>query len=669
MTNHRIIRAIKTAGRNAPAPVRMAAVSLKIQAAYGRLYITGPSVGKLRTIPGAAWNEKKEALELSLTMESFRTILRVTGCTKEAMWSFCTPAVQAWAKAARSSEIAIARLHAKMDTGWRADLPWVDNRADTPVGPHERFKADQVYVDAKGVRRWKYRVAFEHQKVMATVSCELDGTAYLCQAGTGKTRAACETIGEKLRKGEIDVAVVVAPKRPCAVWQRELPVWLERGSVTIVRLDGSLKEREATIDAMTAADRGTVLILNYEGLAPQTEGEEAKRKRDEKHAELCVKAGKPVTPAPPKKMPNVLAALVRLAGRMKLGFVPDEMHRVSNPNAKTTKAAMELARHCVMRLGLTGTPIRNDAYDVWSEWYIIDLGIEFGANYVQFKRENFRELAWDPYNVEPLEGALDSIGTRLRKRGLRYRKEDCFDLPPKLYEVVPVEMGPEQTRAYREMEEYLIAMLRREDETGRTEDGNIATAATQLTAILRLSQITSGFVKTAAGTIHRFPTQPKLDVLEEILRDSLRDSQEIAWAVYRPDHDVIIERLSSTFRIGLIRGQIPERGPQSADEIEAAFLRGDLDLIVGQQAAAGIGLNLQSASAASYYSQGYSFIDRDQSEDRCHRSGSEQHRERGHILYRDIVVPGTVDDVIMEAVQGKKELSAVVVDLKNLLGV
>jgi SNF2 family DNA or RNA helicase len=79
-----------------------------------------------------------------------------------------------------------------------------------------------------------------------------------------------------------------------------------------------------------------------------------------------------------------------------------------------------------------------------------------------------------------------------------------------------------------------------------------------------------------------------------------------------------------------------------------------------------VGLNLQAASIACYYSLGYSLIDRLQSEDRCHRSGSEIHNR---VLYVDFLCENSIDPVVRNAVAEKKEVAEIVVDLKRAIGI
>ena len=96
-----------------------------------------------------------------------------------------------WARAARKSHNAVIDIHRRIDEGFEVDLPWHDYRAGTTAPPWAPEEQTEV-VD--GVRVWKYRVPYVHQRIMATVACEISGLSFIADMGTGKTRAAVEAM-------------------------------------------------------------------------------------------------------------------------------------------------------------------------------------------------------------------------------------------------------------------------------------------------------------------------------------------------------------------------------------------------------------------------------------------------------------------------------------------
>lgn len=621
---------------------------LEIEAGYGRLYVRGVHAYALSSLPGATLNEEKGAYELSLTLETLRSIKRKLGWSSAQLASCCSESVMRWARAAGESEHVVADLHRRLGEGWRLELPWQDHRAGTmaPVGTPQVRADGTRQVDEEG--RWTYRAPFEHQQVMGTVGGVLDGAAFICEVGTGKTRAGTESAAHHFRENHFDVLFVICRNRGLSTWKREIPVWSDQFRVHT--LEGSVRERGQTIQDHYQ-ERGTVFCLNYEVLA--------------RLKKYILAAGK----------------------RVRIGIILDEMHKIRNASTAVAKAAMDVARASVWRLGMTGTPVLQGVQDVWSQWYVVDLGIEFGANLVQFRREFLNENPYS-FDIEPVEGAPINIGLRMRRRGLRYRKEDCLDLPPRLYETLEVEMTTEQARAYEEMAEILLARLSASPLPGQDEpppppsrlydaddddpfgvgvsvwmapeagDGRIATAANQLAMILRLSQITSGFLPTEDGGVHVFDPNPKMAALEELVRETVRTQQIIVWARYRRDVETIIAMLRDLSPVHIYGGM-----PRSAsDRSEMMFQDGSSRILVANPQAAGDSITLTAASMAVYYSQTYSLEQRLQSEGRNHREGSQIHNA---VTYFDLRCRRTVDEIVSDALTRKLSLADVVVDLRS----
>lgn len=541
-------------------------------------------------VPGATPNEKRRAVEMSLTVESLRAVRDAMGWTREQLVRACPPNVLAWARVAHASEKQVREVHARLGRGERETLPWHDTT-------WERDGCDAA------------REPFDHQRIMASAACWLDGIYFNADPGTGKTRAALEAAAHRVASDDIDVVVVVCPRRAGKTWQDETPMWAP--SLTCVRLtSGPVKQRAERI---ARAVRGEVLVINVDVLTG------------------CA---------------NHISALAR---RMRVMFVGDEAHKFKNPDSQRTKSLLALAPQFRARVLMSGSPVLQGVQDVWSQWYGVDLGLTFGANFVQYRREWLDE---NPFTMTlaAKDGAEMAVGQRMRKRGLRFEKSVLKDLPPKLYATLECDMTDEQARAYRTMAEELVAML---DEQG----DSVAEAANQLVAMMRLTQITSGWVKTSDGSIHRFAKNPKLDLLEEVVREQPRGTSGIIWARYREDVAQIVARLAD-LRPSVIQGGMRDA---ATDEAQDRFQDGTTSWLIGNQKAGSSSLNLQRASVAYYYSQDYALEDRVQSEDRCHRQGSQRHAS---VLYNDLACVGTVDADVAAALQRKQNVASLVSNLR-----
>ena len=104
---------------------------------------------------------------------------------------------------------------------------------------------------------------------------------------------------------------------------------------------------------------------------------------------------------------------------------------------------------------------------------------------------------------------LDELEGKLKDFSYRVKKEECLDLPPKLYQQRQINLTTEQMTIYNQLKKRARAMI--EDETVSFNN--------KLTEILRLHQVCQGFLKTDEGTIYEFKNNPKLKELMALLEE------------------------------------------------------------------------------------------------------------------------------------------------------
>jgi SNF2 family DNA or RNA helicase len=240
---------------------------------------------------------------------------------------------------------------------------------------------------------------------------------------------------------------------------------------------------------------------------------------------------------------------------------------------------------------------------------------------------------------------LTELNRLLLPFSYRVRKEDCLDLPDKVYIKREVELTKEQQKLYSDLKSHAIAFV---------EQKGMITASTILTQILRLQQVCSGFAKLEDGSIVTVDTQkPKelLAVLEET------DGKVIIWANFT--HDILSIRTAIAAEYG------PEtvetfygatKGEERQDIVEKfQDPAHPLRFFVGQPRTGGYGLTLTEAKTVIYYSNGYDLEVRLQSEDRAHRIG-----QTNKVTYIDIITKGTIDEKILQALRNKINISSLV---------
>jgi len=237
---------------------------------------------------------------------------------------------------------------------------------------------------------------------------------------------------------------------------------------------------------------------------------------------------------------------------------------------------------------------------------------------------------------------LEELKTKMDDFAYRVTKDECLDLPDKVYVRREVEMTKEQAKAYNTMKEFALAEI----------NNQLITAAGVLAQIVKLHQVCCGHVLDENGNVQEVKNnrlQSLLDTLEEC------HGKIIIWAVYRHDIQTIttaIEKIFGQESVASFYGDTPD---QKRQEIVSRFMDPDspLRFFVANPSTGGYGLTLTAANTVIYYSNSYDLEKRLQSEDRAHRIG-----QKHNVTYIDFMIPETVDERIVKALRNKIDIAS-----------
>lgn len=250
----------------------------------------------------------------------------------------------------------------------------------------------------------------------------------------------------------------------------------------------------------------------------------------------------------------------------------------------------------------------------------------------------------------PIKSKEAELNEKIMSLAMVAKKSDCLDLPPYIRQIFEVDMTPEQWRVYREMRDDYITFV----------NSKAFTAQLAITKALRLQQIVSGFLmgeKDGKPYTHIFEKTPREKALLDLVEDITDSNKVIIWACWRANHD-LLGRLLSKHKIEH-RSLLGDMGAADRDRSIQDFReRDEVRVLVGSQAAGGIGINLVEANHTIYYSRGFSLEHDVQSEARNYRGGSELHSKVTRI---DLCTPGTIDEAITKALQAKQEISDAII--------
>lgn len=459
---------------------------------------------------------------------------------------------------------------------------------------------------------------WKHQQEAIDRAANLDSFGLLFDAGTGKTRTAIEIYRGKCRdNGRLLRTLILCPQVVMQNWKNELKKYSNIEPKNVILLKGSGNDRYDLIMKNVSSEKESkIFVCNYETLLM----EKVFKAFQWYDFELCI---------------------------------ADESHRIKSPTSKRTKALLAVAQHIKYKYILTGTPVLQSPLDLFSQFQFLDGGHTFspvGNNFFAFRNQFFynknasapSHVTWPDWKIRP--GAVEEISRRIASVSMHVKKSECLDLPPMVKKTINVELSREQKKHYEMMKEHFITFL----------DDKACTAQLAITKGLRLQQIVSGFIQLEDETVVQLKENPRLDALEELLEDLVLEGQKkvIIWACWRENYSQI-RNLLTKMEIPYVEahGEVAAKNRQEA--IDNFCTNENVKVFLGNQGAAGIGINLVQAGYAIYYSRNFSLEHDIQSEARNYRGGSEMHTSVTRI---DLVAAQTIDESILQALANKQEI-------------
>jgi len=236
---------------------------------------------------------------------------------------------------------------------------------------------------------------------------------------------------------------------------------------------------------------------------------------------------------------------------------------------------------------------------------------------------------------------LGELSETVKTFSERVLKEDCLDLPPKIFMKRHVSLTADQKKLYNQMKEQALAIL----------NGKMTTTMTVLTQLMRLHQITCGHFTADDGSTQSVDSN-RLNELMSILDET--EGKAIIWANYQLSVGEIIQRIVKEYGED---SYVHYYGLTSQEDRQDNIRKFQNDpkcrFIIGTPQTGGYGITLTQAHTVIYYSNSYDLEKRLQSEDRAHRIG-----QKKTVTYIDIVAEDTVDEKIQQALRDKINIAS-----------
>jgi SNF2 family DNA or RNA helicase len=467
------------------------------------------------------------------------------------------------------------------------------------------------------IRNYRFKTKpYEHQLVALEKSWDKEEYAYFMEMGTGKSKVLIDNIGILYDKGKINAAMIIAPKGVYRNWlsseiPTHMPSHIQYKSVLWTASTSKTKDKEYQSLFETDYDLH-IFIINVEALSTPR-GMTFARKFLSCH--------------------NTLIAV-------------DESTTIKTPKAARTRNIISIAGLAKYRRILTGSPITKSPLDLYTQCKFLNEHLLGFSSYYSFQNRYAcmvdRWFGGRKVSVIKSYQRLDELSKSIEPFSYRVLKEDCLDLPDKIYIKREIDLTEEQLKMYQSMKIVAMAALK----------GKVVKAPHVLTQLMRLHQITCGHVMTESGEIVDIENN-RLKELNDILEEV--EGKVIIWSHYTHD----IRKISAELKKNYGEDSVVEYYGETESEIRQKSIdkfqdpRSSVRFFVGNPQTGGYGITLTAANTVIYYSNGYDLEKRLQSEDRAHRIG-----QKKSVTYIDLIAEKTVDEKIVKALRKKINIAS-----------
>jgi len=456
---------------------------------------------------------------------------------------------------------------------------------------------------------------YKHQMTALEKSWNRETYAYFMEMGTGKTKVLIDNAAMLYDKGKIDGLLIVAPKGVIGTWyNQELPAHLPDHiqAVSVLWKSNITQKQKSKLDTLFEVGHDLhILIMNVEAFSTA------------------------------KGMQFAQKFLISHKTLMAI----DESTTIKNPKAQRTKNIVKLSTMAKYRRILTGSPVTKNPLDLFTQCYFLDPYHLDHSSYYSFRMRYaiMKTAHISGRSIQLVSGFknLSELSDKLQPFSYRVLKEDCLDLPAKIYMKRNIELTSEQNKIYQQMKKEALATL----------NGKTITTVTALTQLMRLQQITCGHFVADDGTTENIKSNrlsELMDILEEV------EGKAIIWAHWQKDIQNIVKEIRRVYGPGSVVDYYGLTPQEQRQENKDAFQNDSkVRFFVGTPQTGGYGLTLTAANTVIYYSNGYDLEKRLQSEDRAHRIG-----QKKSVTYIDIMADETVDAKIVKSLRKKINIAS-----------
>ena len=447
---------------------------------------------------------------------------------------------------------------------------------------------------------------FEHQEKAFNKIKKLKACALFMDMGTGKTRTMLEYIQLKLNQGKINKVFWICP---CST-KKNLREDIFKHSIFSSNYVEKIKDELIVIIGTETISQSNKFYIKTKNLI--------------------------------EKYPHSL-------------LIIDESHMIKNHRAIRTRRILDLGQKTAYRAILTGTPVTQGIWDLFTQFYFLHpkiLGYNsfyaFAANHLEYS-EKYPGQIINTHNT-------DYITKKINPYIYQVTKKECLDLPPKTYTNRYFDFDNEQYEIYQTIKNYYVSQINYDNFNGECI----------LNMINALYRVASGYIDIELNP----PIYHEREIITHLqykgyeraietitqLSNIPSNSKCIIWHRYNSDLKLLSEKLNENdIKYVCVNGEVSQS--QRELNINDFKTSSDINVLVANINIGNVGLNLQEANYMIYYNSTFEYAKRKQSEDRIYRIGQ---NKNCHII--DILSNSGIDDMVENNICNKTNL---IRDIRN----
>lgn len=326
----------------------------------------------------------------------------------------------------------------------------------------------------------------------------------------------------------------------------------------------------------------------------------------------------------------------------KVGIILDESQKIKNHESKLTNSFIELSDKFYKRVIMSGTPIANRPYDIWSQINFLDSGKSLGTSFKDFKSKTDIPKERD-INSEIFVNTLSGIWQSLQSFAVRETKQSSgIELPSKTILTQVLIMKDSQAKIYANYQSNLMNEFIDEQGNSKIDDAEYI-----LKRLLRLIQCASN----PAIIDKSYTGQPiKFEFLQDKIKEIVASNNKvIVWTGFIDNVNWLANNLKQ-YQPARIHGSI------AIDRRNASIERFKKDpnckIMIATPGAAKEGLTLTIANYTIFYDRGFSLDDYLQAQDRIHRISQTQ-----ECTVLNLIAKNSIDEWVDSLLNAKYQAS------------